>query len=358
MGGLEQPGRESQAPLAPPPTERAPMRAYTPETITEAVIEQMSTTPDPRMKEIMESAVRHLHAFAREVNLTPAEWIKGIEFMTKVGQMCTPARQEFILLSDTIGLSALVNIMHDKTKVEEATSASLLGPFFREHTPKFEPGAQIAKNAEGAEVVLFGRVTSAKGEPLPGAQLTVWQTAADGRYDIQTDASTMDCRGVFATDAEGNYVLRTVRPLGYYIPLDGPVGGMVQAQQRHGMRPAHIHFLISAPGYRELTTALYIAGDAHLEDDVVFGASGDLVADIKDGDPACPLAGLPSVHFDFSLSRESVADKLTGRVGADPGQITAGDVAAPKPYGSPPPNLAAEAETKKGGILGGLFRGR
>ena len=336
------------------------MRAYTPETITDAVIEQMSTTPDPRLREIMESAVRHLHAFAREVNLTPAEWIKGIEFMTKVGQMCTPARQEFILLSDTVGLSALVNIMHDKTKVEEATSASLLGPFFRENTPKFESGAQIARGAEGKEVVLFGRITSAKGEPLPGAQLTVWQTAADGRYDIQTDASTMDCRGVFNTDAEGRYLLRTVRPLGYYIPLDGPVGGMVQAQKRHGMRPAHIHFLIGAPGYRELTTALYIAGDEHLDDDVVFGASGDLVAEIKTSDPACPIKGLPSVHFDFSLSRESVADKLSGRVGADPGQITAGDVTTQKPYGSPPPDVTTEAETetKKGGILAGLFRGR
>jgi hydroxyquinol 1,2-dioxygenase len=306
----------------------------------------------------MASAVKHLHAFAKDVNLTPAEWIKGIAFMTEVGKICTPARQEFILLSDTVGLSALVNIMHDKTKMEEATSASLLGPFFRENTPKFEPGGQIAKVSDGAEVALFGRITSAKGEPLAGAQVTVWQTAADGRYDIQTDASSMDCRGIFSTDAGGNYLVRTVRPLGYYIPLDGPVGGLVQAQARHGMRPAHIHFLISAPGYRELTTALYIAGDSHLEDDVVFGASADLVAEIKANDPACPIRDLPSVHFDFSLSRESAADKLSGRVGADPGQITAGDVKAAKPYGGLPTDAAAAAETKKGGILAGLFRGR
>src|SRR5215467_6321573 len=152
---------------------RTLMREYTPENITDAVLEQIATTPDPRFKEIMESAVRHLHAFARDVNLTPAEWIKGIEFMTKVGQMCTPARQEFILLSDTMGLSALVNIMHDKTKMEEATGASLLGPFFRENTPKFESGAQIAKKAEGGEIVLFGRVTNAYGAPLPNAQVTV-----------------------------------------------------------------------------------------------------------------------------------------------------------------------------------------
>src|SRR5262249_32859636 len=210
-----------------------PMREYTPENITDAVLEQMSTTEDPRTKEIMESAVRHLHAFARDVKLTPGEWIKGIEFMTKVGQMCTPARQEFILLSDTLGLSALVNIMHDKTKLEAATGASLLGPFFREQAPTFEHGAQIAREAGDGEVALFGRVTTVAGEPIAGAQVTVWQTASDGRYDIQKDAETMDCRGVFRTDGDGKYLIRTVRPLGYYIPLDGPVGGMVVAQKRH-----------------------------------------------------------------------------------------------------------------------------
>jgi protocatechuate 3,4-dioxygenase beta subunit len=335
------------------------MREYTPQTITDAVLGQMSATPDPRMKEIMDAAVRHLHAFARDVNLTPAEWIKGIEFMTKVGQACTPARQEFILLSDTMGLSALVNIMHDKTKMEEATSASLLGPFFRENTPKFESGAQIAKKVDGTELVLYGRVTNAQGAPPANAQITVWQTAADGRYDIQKGIEEIDCRGIFRTDASGNYLIRTVRPLGYFIPLDGPVGQMVMAQKRHGMRPAHIHFLISAPGYRELVTALYLAGDEHLEDDVVFGASGDLVAHVKDGDPASPLKGLPSIHFDFNLARETPADKLGGRVGADPAAVTAGNGKETKPYGQPPPEMAAAAaQPKKAGILGGLFRGR
>jgi hydroxyquinol 1,2-dioxygenase len=336
------------------------MREYTPENITDAVIEQMATTPDPRMKEIMEAAVRHLHAFARDVNLTPGEWIKGIEFMTKVGQMCTPARQEFILLSDTMGLSALVNIMHDKTKMEEATGASLLGPFFRENTPQFEQGAQIATiDKGGTEVAMFGRITNAKGEPLPGAQVTVWQTAADGRYDIQNSMEEIDCRGIFRADDKGNYLLRTVRPLGYYIPLDGPVGQMVMAQKRHGKRPAHIHFLIAAPGYRELVTALYLAGDEHLDDDVVFGASGDLVVEVKASDPASPVKGVPSIHFDFSLARETEADRRAGRVGADPGQVTAGNGKGPTgPYGAPPPEmLAAEQEKKKGGgILGGLFR--
>jgi hydroxyquinol 1,2-dioxygenase len=336
------------------------MREYTPENITDAVIEQMSTTPDPRMREIMEGAVRHLHAFAREVNLTPAEWIKGIEFMTKVGQMCTPARQEFILLSDTVGLSALVNIMHDKTKMEEATGASLLGPFFRENTPKFESGAQIAKGGDGGatEVVLYGRVTNAQGAPIPNAQVTVWQTAADGRYDIQNSIEEIDCRGIFSTDDKGNYLIRTVRPLGYFIPLDGPVGQMVMAQKRHGMRPAHIHFLISAPGYRELVTALYLAGDEHLEDDVVFGASGDLVAELRAADPASSVPGLPSIHFDFTLSRETEADRRAGRVGGDPAATTAANGKATGSYGAPPPEALAAEQQKKPGFLGGLFRGK
>jgi protocatechuate 3,4-dioxygenase beta subunit len=207
--------------------------------------------------------------------------------------------------------------------MEEATSASLLGPFFRENTPQLEHGASIAKMDKGGqEVVLYGRVTNAQGQPLPNAMLTVWQTAADGRYDIQNSLEEIDCRGIFFADANGNYLVRTVRPLGYYIPLDGPVGQMVLAQKRHGMRPAHIHFLVAAPGYRELVTALYLAGDQHLEDDVVFGASGDLVVEVKDNDPASPVKGLPSVHFDFSLARETEADRKAGRVGADPAQVT------------------------------------
>ncbi len=297
------------------------MREYTPDTITNAVLDQTATTNDPRLKEIMESAVRHLHAFAREVNLTPAEWIKGIEFLTRVGHMCSPARQEFILLSDTLGLSTLVNTLHDRTAMEEATHTSLLGPFFRENTPEFEPGAQISAKDSAQEVLLWGKVTDAQGRPIPDAKVTVWQTASDGRYDMQVDSEGVDCRGIFKTDAEGRYFLRTVRPLGYYIPLDGPVGEMVLAQGRHGMRPAHIHFLISAPGYRELVTALYLKGDAHLDDDVVFGASADLVAEEKQDDPRAPIRGIPSIHFDFALSREAEVDKLGGRVGADPSKI-------------------------------------
>jgi hydroxyquinol 1,2-dioxygenase len=298
------------------------MRELTPETITEAVLDQMATTPDPRMRQVMASAVKHLHAFARDVNLTPAEWIKGIEFMTAVGKICTPARQECILLSDTLGLSALVNGLHDDTAVEEGTHTSLLGPFYRETTPKLAAGSQIAGTVKpGSECALYGRVTDVNGGPLANATVSIWQTGADGLYDIQENAASVDYRGVFSTDADGVYMLRTVKPIGYSIPMDGPVGAMVRAQRRHGMRPAHIHFLVGAPGYRELVTALYLRDDPHLEDDVVFGSSGDLAVDIQANDPDCPIKALPSIRFDMRLSRESAVDKVSGRVGADPSAI-------------------------------------
>src|SRR5579871_4745259 len=182
------------------------MQELTPETITAAVLEQMATTPDARLREIMAAAVKHLHAFAREVNLSPAEWIKGIEFMTRVGQMCTPERQEFILLSDTMGLSALVNGLHDKTALEEGTHTSLLGPFYREASPTLAAGSQIAKHVKpGTECVLYGRVTDIAGKPLADATVSVWQTSADGLYDIQENASSVDYRGVFTTDKNGLY---------------------------------------------------------------------------------------------------------------------------------------------------------
>jgi protocatechuate 3,4-dioxygenase beta subunit len=298
------------------------MRELTPETITGAVLDQMATTPDPRLKAIMESAVKHLHAFAREVNLTPGEWIKGIEFMTLAGKMCSAERQEFILLSDTLGLSALVNGLHDKTAIEEGTHTSLLGPFYREATPTLKAGSSIAANPKpGSECVLYGHVTDSDGKPVAGATVSIWQTGADGLYDIQSSATAVDYRGVFTTDAAGLFVLRTVKPLGYSIPMDGPVGNMVKAQARHGMRPAHIHFLVGAVGYRELVTALYLRDDPHLADDVVFGSSNDLAVDVAASDPDCPIKGMPSIRFDMRLSRESEADKTSGRVGADPAAI-------------------------------------
>jgi hydroxyquinol 1,2-dioxygenase len=297
------------------------MKSYTPLSVTDAVLEQMEGTADERLKSIAASAIRHLHAFAREVNLTPAEWLKAIEFFTRVGKTCTSTRQEFILLSDVVGLSTLVNTLHDATALEKATSTSLLGPFFREDAPQLPLGKQISNADKSEEILLWGTVRSAAGETLANARLMVWQTSSAGVYDLQEgDGSTIDYRGTFHSDAEGRYHLRTVRPLGYFIPMDGPVGDLVRAQRREGCRPAHIHFLISAPGYRELVTALYFPGQ-YLETDVVFGASPELVANEMTGDPQAPVKGLPSVHFDFTLARAGSVDAAGGRVGADPSKL-------------------------------------
>jgi hydroxyquinol 1,2-dioxygenase len=297
------------------------MSELTVENITDVALQQMSATPNARQREVLAAFVKHLHAAAKEVQLTPAEWLMGMDFLTRVGQKCTPTRQEFILLSDTLGLSALVHLMHDKTAIEDSTTTSLLGPFFRENTPRYKAGDQIAKTVKGKEVVLFGKVTDAGGKPMANAEVTVWQTAENGLYDIQYQDDP-DVRGIFTTDANGDYLIRTTAPVGYSIPMDGPVGDLVRSQGRHGMRPAHIHFLISSPNYRELVTALYIDGDAHIADDVVFGVAGDLVVKIKDHDPACPIQGASSVRYNFSLSKASEADKASGRVGADPAAIT------------------------------------
>src|SRR5919112_947166 len=207
--------------------------------ITAEAIAQMAKTPDPRMREVMAAAIRHLHDFAREVELTPDEWLAGIGFLTAVGQACTPYRQEFILLSDVLGLSRLVNLMHDAEGRDAAgTETSLLGPFFREKAPEFAPGESIAVHStDGEQLVLFGTVADAEGKPVPDAEIDIWQTDAHGLYDLQAnDPEVMDLRGRYRTDAAGRYHMRTVKPIGYSIPMDGPVGRMVQQQHRHGMR--------------------------------------------------------------------------------------------------------------------------
>lgn len=289
-------------------------------TVTDAALAQMANTPDPRMKQVMEAAVRHLHAWAREVNLTPAEWIAGIKFFTEVGHACTPVRQEFILLSDVLGLSALVNALHDKTAVETGTQSSLLGPFFRQDAPEYALGETIIKRINAPEIVLYGQVTDAAGRPVAGATVDVWQTDETGAYDLQiAGGAEADMRGRFRCDADGRYYFRTIRPLGYSIPMDGPVGRLVRRQRRHGFRPSHIHMLVGAPGYRELVTALYLADDVNIDSDTVFGVSAALVVSLRADDPAAPIPGLPTIRYDFTLGR--AADTDTGRVGADPAQI-------------------------------------
>ena len=296
-------------------------------TVTEAVLEQMSSTENPRLKEIMAAAVRHLHAFAREADLTPEEWLAGIGFLTAVGQKCSPIRQEFILLSDTLGLSSVVNLLNDKRMLRETsaespdTKSSLLGPFYRQGSPELSYGQSIASKTSASEIAIYGRVQNSGGQGIANACIQVWQTDAGGLYDTQRyGGEEMDMRGTFHTDSEGRYCLRTVQPLGYSIPLDGPVGEMIRAQRRHGMRPAHTHFLIGAPGYRELVTALYMSSDKYVDSDTVFGVTPSLVTEPKANDAASPFPNLPSVRYDFVLAA-APADTQSGRVGADPSQL-------------------------------------
>jgi len=295
------------------------LRAIDEHTITDAVIDQMSATNDARLKEIMNAAVRHLHAFAREVNLTPDEWIQGIRFLTATGHACSEYRQEFVLLSDTLGLSSLVNSLNDRRSIQESTKSSLLGPFYRQDSPTFQLGESIADNCPGDVIGVYGRVLSG-GTPIANASIEVWQPDENGFYDLQKqDPSQMELRGRFFSDEQGRYFFRTIEPRGYKIPMDGPVGDMVRAQGRHGWRPAHIHFLVGAPGYREAITALYMAGDEHIDSDTVFGANESLITAPKPANPESPFVNLPSIHYDFKLA--AVQDAASGRVGADPSQI-------------------------------------
>jgi catechol 1,2-dioxygenase/hydroxyquinol 1,2-dioxygenase len=275
---------------------------------------------DERLGEIVRSAVTHLYAFVEEVGLTRDEWFRGIEFLTAVGQMCDERRQEFILLSDTLGLSSLVNSLHDRRALEAGTKSSLLGPFYRNDSPDRTLGDSITENAGGKEVVLYGTVSNTAGEPIPNASVEIWQPDDEGVYDMQRDENKMDLRGHFHTGADGVYYCKAVAPMGYMIPMDGPVGDMIRAQKRHGYRPAHIHFLVGAPGYREVVTALYLAGDDHIDSDTVFGVTASLVTDVKDNDAQCPIPDMPSIEFNFQLAATTAAD-LSGRVGADPKQI-------------------------------------
>ena len=283
------------------------MRNLTEANVTDAVIQTFDKTEDPRLKEIMTSLVRHLHAFIREVNLTEEEWLTGIEFLTAAGQMCDARRQEFILLSDTLGASTLKDLINNR-KPTGMTEWSILGPFYRGGADTMPLGASIADDTPGEPVVVSGRVSALDGTPLANALLDVWQSDSEGHYDLQVmDASHMNLRGRFHTDANGNYLFRTIRPSFYPIPDDGPVGKMLRAAGRHPYRPAHIHFKVSADGYKALTTELYLNDDPYLDSDVVFGVRSSLIVDLV----RCELAEeaaryqvttpFYTVHYDFVL---------------------------------------------------------
>lgn len=287
------------------------MRNLDQHTITESALERIAKCPDARLKEVMTALIRHLHEFAREVELTPAEWMKGVEFLTAVGHITDDKRQEFILLSDTLGLSALVDILANRGKSADATESSLLGPFFREGAPEMAAGESIARGIEGDPLRLHGRVTSTDGKPLGGARIDVWQASTDGRYDLQFDnfkGAEMNLRARFRTDADGRYEFRSVKPSSYPVPSDGPVGKMLNALGRHPYRPAHIHFIISAAGYRPLVTALYIDGDKYIDSDVVFGSREQLVVKYQNA----KKSEAASIEYDFVIEPDSQSKSQSG----------------------------------------------
>jgi len=207
------------------------MQKLTEENITDVVLNRFAECANPRLKEIMTSLVRHCHEFVREVGLKSEEWRAGIDFLTEVGRITDDKRQEFILLSDTLGMSALVDLIMNRGKALESTESSLLGPFYRNGAPELPAGASIAYDTPGDPIVLHGRVTSVDGRPLPGALLDVWQAAPDGLYDVQHESRTeMNMRGRFRTDANGEYRFKSLKPKSYPVPHDGPVGRMLRAQ--------------------------------------------------------------------------------------------------------------------------------
>jgi protocatechuate 3,4-dioxygenase beta subunit len=265
--------------------------------LTEDVIGRMNGAA-PRLREVMTLLIRHLHSFVREAALTQDEWRTGIEFLTRTGQMCSDSRQEFILLSDILGVSMLVDAIAHQSG-QGISDSTVLGPFYSGLQRDLDKGDSILlREEDGEPLVMKGRVANASGSPIAGAQVEVWQTAANQLYDVQDDEQPRGhLRGTFSTDERGEYEFRTILPVSYPIPSDGPAGQLLQGLGRHPFRPAHVHFMISAPGYRKLVTHLFLKGDKYLESDAVFGVKPSLVVQPVRQD------GTLTIAYDFTLAR-------------------------------------------------------
>jgi hydroxyquinol 1,2-dioxygenase len=284
------------------------MRQHTEETLTDAVVARLGKTSDPRLKQVMTSLVKHLHAFAREVNLTEEEWFEGIKFLTAVGQKCDDKRQEFILLSDVLGLSMMVVALNHET-APGATEATVLGPFFAHGAKEYGYGADLRAGAtqKGEDVWVSGRVLSIDGKPIPNALLDIWQAKADGIYDLQTGGE-FELRGRVRANDKGEYAFASYKPSFYSIPMDGPVGELIRATTNNHMRPAHMHAIVSAPGYQQVITHVFVEGDPHLDGDAVYAVKDSLVGKyrkVSDAAEAKKL-GMPNPFFrldwDFRLA--------------------------------------------------------
>ena len=273
------------------------MRNLDEHTVTQAVVDLLSDTPDPRLKLILVRLITHLHNFAREVELTEEELLEAILFLTATGQKCSEKRQEFILLSDVLGLSMLTVAMNNK-KPEGCTESTVFGPFHVEGAPVYDNGADIANGAVGEPCLVRGTVKDRNGVPIAGAELEVWQADAEGNYDVQyPDLKTHQARGVLRSRQDGSFEFRTVVAVAYPIPVDGPVGDLLRATGRHPWRPAHLHFMIKAKQYQTLVTHVFRNGDQYLDSDAVFGVRQTLVADwIRQPD------GGYTLNYDFVLN--------------------------------------------------------
>lgn len=277
--------------------------------ITAETIRRFDATPDPRLREIMTSLTRHLHGFVKDVQLTEQEWFEAIAFLTATGHKCDDNRQEFILLSDTLGVSMVVDLISHR-KPAGATESTVFGPFHRQGAPELPMGANIAPNdTGGTPAVVFGRVLDPEGRPIAGALLDVWQANSEGFYDSQLpNPADLHMRGKFRTGGDGKYVVKTTRPVHYQIPTDGPVGRMLGATNRHPWRPAHIHFAVSADGFEPVTTHVFDSIDPYLKSDAVFGVKDSLIVDFQDHLTRDTAAGefditppFVTAEFDFVL---------------------------------------------------------
>lgn len=285
------------------------MHDFDERSITQAVVERFENTPDPRLKEVMQGLVRHLHGFVREVEPSFDEWLAAIDFLTRTGQMCTDKRQEFILLSDTLGVSMLVDAINNRMP-EGTTPTTVLGPFYVAERPELPDGADISGGLKGEPLYIESAVASADGKRLAGAVVDVWQSDDDGFYDVQRpELDGHVLRGRFRTDAEGRFRLWSITPKFYPIPDDGPVGHMIYATKRHPFRPAHVHFMIAAEGHETLVTHVFVAGDPYLDSDAVFGVKDALIRSFEEHGPGAAPDGRSlatpwrSLRYDFGLKR-------------------------------------------------------
>ncbi|HSP59112.1 MAG TPA: intradiol ring-cleavage dioxygenase [Halomonas sp.] len=255
------------------------MRNLNAENITDAVIAQFSSCEDERLKSVLNSLVSHLHAFLRDVEASEQEWTEAIDFLTRTGQMCDDKRQEFILLSDTLGVTMLVDAINHQTSNPQVTESTVLGPFYVADPPEAGQGDAIDWGVEGEPFFVEGRVHDEQGKPLANVVMDVWQSDSEGFYDVQKELDSASLRARFKTDEQGRYAFWTVTPSPYPIPTDGPVGKMLELTGRHPYRPAHVHFMLMAEGYETLVTQIFAENDPYLDSDAVFGVKDSLVRD-------------------------------------------------------------------------------